>query len=62
MVFIILIIIIAFFILKKTLKPKIKGSFGELKVNTRLNFLNSDYTVIKDIRVIIKSCGLAKIA
>ena len=53
MVFIILIIIIAFFILKKTLKPKIKGSFGELKVNTRLNFLNSDYTVIKDI--IIKS-------
>ena len=53
MVFIILIIIIAFFILKKILKPKIKGSFGELKVNTRLNFLNSDYTVIKDI--IIKS-------
>ena len=53
MVFIILIIIIAFFILKKILKTKIKGSFGELKVNTRLNFLNSDYTVIKDI--IIKS-------
>ena len=49
MPFIILIVIILFFILKKTLKPKIKGSVGEFKVNTRLNFLGDNYIVMKDL-------------
>ncbi len=49
MEFLILIGIVLFFILKKTLKPKIKGSVGEFKVNTRLNFLGSNYIVMKDL-------------
>ena len=49
MIFLILIAIILLFILKKTLQPKIKGTIGEFKVNTRLNFLGEDYIVMKDL-------------
>ena len=47
--FIILIIIIVIIIKIKT--PKIKGSVGEFKVNTRLNFLGNEYIVLKDILI-----------
>ena len=49
MIVFILVAIILFFILKKILKPKIKGSVGEFKVNTRLNFLGDNYIVMKDL-------------
>ena len=43
--FIVVIIII------KIYSPKIKGSIGEAKVNTRLNFLGKEYIVLKDILI-----------
>ena len=47
--FIVLIVIVA--VSLKINAPKIKGSLGELKVNTRLNFLGNDYIVLKDILI-----------
>lgn len=48
---VIVILIILAFILLKIFSPKIKGSIGEAKVNTRLNFLGKEYLVLKDILI-----------
>ena len=53
-VFIVFILIIV--IVLKINSSKIKGSIGEAKVNTRLNFLGKEYIVLKDI-LIKKSDG-----
>ena len=50
MIVIVILIVIAFIIIK-IYSPKIKGSIGEAKVNTRLNFLGKEYTVLKDILI-----------
>lgn len=39
------------FILLRIYAPKIKGSVGEFKVNTRLKFLDNEYKVLKDILI-----------
>ena len=49
MMVILVIILIVFVILFKINSPKIKGSIGEAKVNTRLNFLGKEYIVLNDI-------------
>ena len=48
-VFIVFILIIV--IVLKINSSKIKGSIGEAKVNTRLNFLGKEYIVLKDILI-----------
>lgn len=48
---ILVIILIVLFIFFKIYSPKIKGSIGEAKVNTRLNFLGKEYIVLKDILI-----------
>ena len=48
---IVLILIILVYFLIKIYSPKIKGSIGEAKVNTRLNFLGKEYIVLKDILI-----------
>ncbi len=51
MMVILVIILIVFVILFKINSPKIKGSIGEAKVNTRLNFLGKEYIVLNDILI-----------
>ena len=53
-VFIVFILIIV--IVLKINSSKIKGSIGEAKVNTRLNFIGKEYIVLKDI--LIKKLGI----
>ena len=48
-VFIVFILIIV--IVLKINSSKIKGSIGEAKVNTRLNFIGKEYIVLKDILI-----------
>ena len=48
-VFIVFILIIV--IVLKINSSKIKGSIGEAKVNTRLNFVGKEYIVLKDILI-----------
>ncbi len=48
---IIVIFVAIVFIFIKIYSPKIKGSIGEAKVNTRLNFLGKEYIVLKDILI-----------
>ena len=48
---IIVIFVAIVFIIIKVYSPKIKGSIGEAKVNTRLNFLGKEYIVLKDILI-----------
>src|SRR5574344_328865 len=46
-----IIIVIVIYIILRIYSPKIKGSFGEAKVNTRLNFLGKEYIVLNDILI-----------
>ena len=46
-IFIVLILVILF----KINSSKIKGSVGEFKVNTRLNFLGNEYISLNDILI-----------
>ena len=48
---IVLILIILVFFLIKIYSPKIKGSIGEAKVNTKLNFLGNEYISLNDILI-----------
>lgn len=46
-----IIIVIVIYIILRIYSPKIKGSFGEAKVNTRLNFLGKEYIVLNNILI-----------
>lgn len=46
-----IIAVILIYIILRIYSPKIKGSFGEAKVNTKLNFLGKDYIVLNDILI-----------
>ncbi len=48
---VVLILIVIIYFLIKIYTSKIKGSIGEAKVNTRLNFLGKEYIVLKDILI-----------
>ena len=48
---IVLILIILVYFLIKIYSPKIKGSIGEAKVNTKLNFLGNEYISLNDILI-----------
>ena len=50
MIIVFILIILVYFLIK-IYSPKIKGSIGEAKVNTRLNFLGKEYIVLKDILI-----------
>ena len=50
MIVVVILIVIVYFLIK-IYTPKIKGSIGEAKVNTRLNFLGKEYIVLKDILI-----------
>ena len=50
MIFLILVVLIILVIIR-IYTPKIKGSAGEFKVNTRLSFLGKDYIVLNDILI-----------
>ena len=50
MIIVFILIILVYFLIK-IYSPKIKGSIGEAKVNTRLNFIGKEYIVLKDILI-----------
>ena len=50
MIIVFILIILVYFLIK-IYSPKIKGSIGEAKVNTRLNFLGKEYIVLNDILI-----------
>lgn len=51
MIVFVILAVIALVVWIKIKLPQIKGSAGELKVNTRLSFLNNEYTVVNDLLI-----------